>query len=90
MLTWKPCKCDLLLSWNQHYFDLKPERFKALTRRDTLGQVFEGIESVGRVGFSGLKLDTVAMKGFNDDELIPLIEYGKRVNGEVRFIEYTS
>ena len=28
------------------------------------------------------------MKGYNDDELIPLIEYGKRVNGEVRFIEY--
>jgi cyclic pyranopterin phosphate synthase len=67
---------------------LKPERFKALTRRDTLAQVFEGIESVGRVGFNGLKLDTVAMKGYNDDELIPLIEYGKRVNGEVRFIEY--
>ena len=67
---------------------LKPERFKALTRRDTLAQVFEGIESVGRAGFSGLKLDTVAMKGYNDDELIPLIEYGKRVNGEVRFIEY--
>jgi cyclic pyranopterin phosphate synthase len=67
---------------------LKPERFKALTRRDTLAQVFEGIESVGRVGFSGLKLDTVAMKGYNDDELIPLLEYGKRVNGEVRFIEY--
>jgi len=67
---------------------LKPERFKALTRRDILAQVFEGIESVGRVGFHGLKLDTVAMKGYNDDELIPLIEYGKRVNGEVRFIEY--
>jgi len=67
---------------------LKPERFKALTRRDNLAQVFEGIESVGRVGFHGLKLDTVAMKGYNDDELIPLIEYGKRVNGEVRFIEY--
>ena len=67
---------------------LKSERFKSLTRRDTLAQVFEGIESVGRVGFHGLKLDTVAMKGYNDDELIPLIEYGKRVNGEVRFIEY--
>ena len=67
---------------------LKPERFKALTRRDSLAQVFEGIESVGHVGFRGLKLDAVAMKGYNDDELIPLIEYGKRVNGEVRFIEY--
>jgi GTP 3',8-cyclase len=67
---------------------LKPERFKALTRRDTLEQVFEGIASVGRVGFTGLKLDTVAMKGYNEDELIPLLEYGKQVNGEVRFIEY--
>ncbi len=67
---------------------LKPERFKALTRRDTLAQVFEGIESVGKVGFTGLKLDTVAMKGYNDDELVPLIEYGKQVNAEVRFIEY--
>lgn len=67
---------------------LKPERFKALTRRDTLDRVFEGIASVGRVGFTGLKLDTVAMKGYNEDEVLPLIEYGKQVNGEVRFIEY--
>ena len=67
---------------------LKPERFKSLTRRDTLDRVFEGIASVGRVGFTGLKLDTVAMKGYNEDEIIPLIEYGKQVNGEVRFIEY--
>lgn len=67
---------------------LKPGRFKALTRRDTLDRVLEGITSVGRVGFTGLKLDTVAMKGYNEDEVIPLIEYGKQVNGEVRFIEY--
>jgi len=33
-------------------------------------------------------LDTVAMKGYNEDEVLPLIEYGKQVNGEVRFIEY--
>ena len=67
---------------------LKPERFKALTRRDTLDRVLEGITSVGQVGFTGLKLDTVAMKGYNEDEVIPLIEYGKQVNAEVRFIEY--
>jgi GTP 3',8-cyclase len=67
---------------------LKPERFKALTRRDTLSHVLEGIESIEKVGFRGLKLDTVVMKGYNDDELISLVEYGKSVNGEVRFIEY--
>lgn len=67
---------------------LKPERFKALTKRDTLDQVFEGIGAVSDAGFHGLKIDTVAIRGFNDDELIDLIEFGKRVSGEVRFIEY--
>jgi cyclic pyranopterin phosphate synthase len=67
---------------------LKPERFKALTRRDGHEKVLEGIAAVKGVGFKGLKLDTVAMRGFNDDELADLIEYGKRVNAEVRFIEY--
>jgi len=67
---------------------LKPERFKDLTRRDTHQHVLEGIDAVGRVGFKGLKLDTVAIRGFNEDELVDLIEYGKRVHGEVRFIEY--
>lgn len=67
---------------------LKPERFRALTRRDTHAQVLDGIEAVLRLGFTGLKLDTVAMRGFNDDELVDLIEFGKKVSGEVRFIEY--
>jgi len=67
---------------------LQPERFFALTRRNTLHNVLEGIESARDVGFSGLKLDTVAIRGFNDDEIIPLIEYAKQINAEVRFIEY--
>ncbi len=67
---------------------LKPERFKALTRRDSFQQVLEGIETAARVGFKGLKFDTVAILGYNDDELVGLIEYGKRFGGEVRFIEY--
>ena len=67
---------------------MKSERFKALTKRDSIEQVLEGIQSVGRVGFKGLKLDTVAIRGYNDDELVDLIEYGKHVSAEVRFIEY--
>ncbi len=67
---------------------LRPERFKALTRRDSLVQVLEGIEAVGRAGWPGLKLDTVVMRGTNDDELGDLIEYGRKVSAEVRFIEY--
>jgi cyclic pyranopterin phosphate synthase len=67
---------------------LRQERFHRLTRHDELARVLEGIESVARAGFTGLKLDTVAIRGFNDDELIDLIEFGKQVQAEVRFIEY--
>ena len=67
---------------------LKPDRFKALTHRDLHARVLEGIETVVRVGFTGVKLDTVVMRGYNDDELVDLIEYGKRLGAEVRFVEY--
>jgi GTP 3',8-cyclase len=67
---------------------LRPERFRQLTRRDEYARVMEGIESVVRAKFTGLKLDTVAIRGFNDDELVALIEFGKQVRAEVRFIEY--
>jgi cyclic pyranopterin phosphate synthase len=67
---------------------LRPERFKRITRRDSHAKVLNGIQAVGRVGFTGLKLDSVVIRGTNDDELVDLIEYGKRVEAEVRFIEY--
>jgi cyclic pyranopterin phosphate synthase len=67
---------------------LDPVRFQALTRRDTHARVLAGIDAARQVGFHGLKLDTVVMRGYNDDELVNLIEYGRQVGAEVRFIEY--
>jgi len=67
---------------------LRPERFRALTRRPSHAQVLEGLRAAGAAGFSGTKVDTVVMRGVNDDELADLIEYGKTVAAEVRFIEY--
>jgi cyclic pyranopterin phosphate synthase len=67
---------------------LQPERFRALTRRDAHGRVLEGIEAVRRAGFPDLKLDTVVMRGVNEDEMVPLVEFGRAVGAEVRFIEY--
>src|SRR5580692_1471770 len=67
---------------------LRPERFAALAGRDTHAQVLEGIAAARRLGFPKLKLDTVVLRGVNDDELADLIEYGRRVEAEVRFIEY--
>jgi cyclic pyranopterin phosphate synthase len=67
---------------------LRPERFTLLTRRTTHAQVLEGLAAVPRAGFSNTKIDTVVMRGVNDDELADLIEHGRRVAAEVRFIEY--
>jgi GTP 3',8-cyclase len=67
---------------------LRPERFRALTRRDDHAAVLRGIEAVRTAGFTGLKLDTVVMRGVNEDELIDLVEFGRDVDAEVRFIEY--
>jgi cyclic pyranopterin phosphate synthase len=67
---------------------LRPDRFRALTRRDSFPQVLEGIEAVRRMGWPGFKLDTVVMRGVNDDELGELIEFARGVSAEIRFIEY--
>ncbi|PYN75985.1 MAG: GTP 3',8-cyclase MoaA [Candidatus Rokuibacteriota bacterium] len=67
---------------------LRPDRFTALTRRANHAQVLEGIAALAPAGFRGTKLDTVVMRGVNEDELADLIEYGQTVPAEVRFIEY--
>ena len=67
---------------------LNSARLEALTRRAVLDRVVGGIREAGRVGFSELKLNTVVMRAFNDDEIIDFIEFGKEVGAEVRFIEY--
>ena len=67
---------------------LHPERFFALTGRNYHAQVLEGIEAARSTGFERLKIDTVVMRGTNDDELGDLIEFGRGAGAEVRFIEY--
>jgi cyclic pyranopterin phosphate synthase len=67
---------------------LRPDRFRALTRRDALGAVLRGIDAARTAGFPGLKLDTVVIRGVNDDELVDLVEFARSVQAEVRFIEY--
>jgi cyclic pyranopterin phosphate synthase len=66
---------------------LRPDRFTALTRLTSHARVLEGIDRAARE-FSSLKLDTVVMRGVNDDELAPLVEYARERRAEVRFIEY--
>jgi cyclic pyranopterin phosphate synthase len=67
---------------------LRRDRFQAIARFDELPSVLAGIDAAARAGFDAMKIDTVVMRGRNDDELGDLIEFGKGVGAEVRFIEY--
>ncbi|UCC82682.1 MAG: GTP 3',8-cyclase MoaA [Gemmatimonadota bacterium] len=67
---------------------LQADRFRRLTRRDDLHHVLKGIEAAHSAGLENLKINTVVMRGFNDDELADLIEFGTESGAEVRFIEY--
>jgi len=87
-----PAQADALKAAGLHRLTvsldtLRHDRFARLTRVDALDAVRAGIASATRV-FGGLKIDTVVIRGVNDDELIDLIEYGRTMNAEVRFIEY--
>jgi GTP 3',8-cyclase len=67
---------------------LRRDRFQSLARFDELPAVLAGIDAASRAGFASLKIDTVVLRGRNDDELQALLEHGKRTGAEVRFIEY--
>jgi cyclic pyranopterin phosphate synthase len=66
---------------------LSPERFLSLARSPRHADVLDGIEAVKRRAL-GLKLNTVVMRGVNDDELVPLLRFAKQHEAELRFIEY--
>lgn len=67
---------------------LSREKFLRLTRRDQLPAVLDGIAAAREVGFTGLKIDTVLMRGVNDDEVEALLDFAATQNAELRFIEY--
>ena len=67
---------------------LNPVRFQAIARRDRLPEVLAGLEAARRVGFSPIKVNAVLMRGFNEDEVVPLARWGRENGFEVRFIEW--
>ncbi|WP_159499167.1 GTP 3',8-cyclase MoaA [Microbacterium sp. 18062] len=66
---------------------LDRERFAALTRRDRLDDVLEGIAAAAASGLRPLKLNAVAMRGVNDDELVDLVAFAIEHGAQMRFIE---
>ncbi len=66
---------------------LDRERFRELTRRDRLEDVRAGIAAAAASGLRPLKLNAVAMRGVNDDELVDLVEFALAHGAQMRFIE---
>ncbi len=66
---------------------LRRDRFRELTRRDRLDDVLDGIAAAAASGLRPLKLNAVAMRGVNDDELVELVDFAIAHGAQLRFIE---
>jgi cyclic pyranopterin phosphate synthase len=67
---------------------LRAERMLAFARSPRHGDVLSGIAAARSAGLSPVKLNVVVLRGYNDDELVDLLEFGRLQAAEVRFIEY--
>jgi len=65
---------------------LDPQKFQDITRWGRLAQVMEGIEAAKAAGIR-VKINTVALKGFNEEELFPLLDWCAREDNDLTFIE---
>jgi cyclic pyranopterin phosphate synthase len=66
---------------------LRPKRFLDLTRRDRHDEVVEGLAAAAAAGLSPVKVNTVLMRGINDDEALELLDWCLERGYELRFIE---
>ena len=67
---------------------LNREKFKYITGYDRFDQVWSGIEKAYAHGFDPIKLNVVALKGYNDDEFVDLARLSMTYPFHIRFIEY--
>jgi cyclic pyranopterin phosphate synthase len=67
---------------------LRADRFASVTRRDELAKVLDGVDAAIEAGLAPIKLNVVAMRGVNEDELVDFAEYGRAKGIVVRFIEF--
>jgi GTP 3',8-cyclase len=67
---------------------LRSDRFASITGRDMLSQVMAGLDAALRAGLSPVKVNTVLVRGVNDDEILDLASFGRERGVEVRFIEF--
>jgi cyclic pyranopterin phosphate synthase len=66
---------------------LDPSRFQALTRRDRHADVLRGLRAAASAGLTPVKINTVLMRGVNDDEAPELLRFALEYGYQLRFIE---
>jgi GTP 3',8-cyclase len=66
---------------------LRPERFEKITRRPGLERTLRGLTAAKTAGLVPVKINTVVVRGLNDDEIADFVRFAGRENLEVRFIE---
>ena len=66
---------------------LDAERFRRISRVGKLEKVLAGIDAARAAGFDRIKLNSVIMRGYNEDEVIPLTDYALSRNIDIAFIE---
>lgn len=67
---------------------LRRERFAAITRRDELAKVLDGIAAAQEAGFDPVKINCVVERGVNDDEIVELCAWARDGGLSLRFIEW--
>ena len=66
---------------------LDAERFRRISRVGKLERVLAGIDAAIAAGFDRLRINSVIMRGYNDDEVLPLVEYALDRGLDIAFIE---
>ena len=67
---------------------IHPARFRALTKRDDLASVLEGLMTARLLGLAPIKINSVVQRGVNDDDILPLVDFARRNGFWLRFIEF--
>ena len=67
---------------------LNEEKFKRITRTGRLETVLKNIELAKKIGYNPIKINTVLIRGINDDEIIDFVNFARKFELNLRFIEY--
>ena len=76
-----------LMRLNVSLDTLNPARYARITGADRLGDVLDGLAAAKAAGFDPIKIDTVLLRGINDDEAVDLTRWAITSGYQLRFIE---